>query len=55
MASVKKGTLKRPALFGKHLRDTKRRFWKSERRAAKRKGIADSHGLIVKETYRCGP
>lgn len=35
MANVKKGQLTRPPQWWKHLRDWKRVFWKSERRAQK--------------------
>ena len=36
MATVKKGTLTAPPEWWKHLRKTKRVFWKRERKAAKR-------------------
>jgi hypothetical protein len=35
MATVKKGTLTRAGEWWKHLRRTKRSFWKKERKAAK--------------------
>lgn len=35
MANVKKGQLTRSPQWWKHLRDWKRVFWKSERKAAK--------------------
>ena len=38
MATVKKGTLTSPPEWWKHLRWTKRAFWKRERKAAKREG-----------------
>ena len=36
MATVKKGVLTPPGEWWKHLRWTKRRFWKGERQAGKR-------------------
>lgn len=36
MATVKKGMLTKAGEWWKHLRSTKRAFWKGERRAAKR-------------------
>lgn len=36
MATVKAGILTRSGEWWKHLRSTKRKFWKRERRAAKR-------------------
>lgn len=36
MAGVKKGTLTRPPQWWRHLRDWKRVFWKSERKAHKK-------------------
>ena len=36
MANVKKGVLTRPPQWWKHLRDWKRIFWKSERKAHKK-------------------
>jgi hypothetical protein len=36
MATVKKGILSRAQEWWKHLRGTKRPFWKRERKAAKR-------------------
>lgn len=36
MANVKKGNLTAPREWWKHLRWTKRVFWKAERKAAKR-------------------
>jgi hypothetical protein len=36
MATVKKGTLTPAHQWWKHLRDWKRKFWKRERKAAKR-------------------
>jgi hypothetical protein len=36
MATVKKGMLTRAQEWWKHLRGTKREFWKGERKAAKR-------------------
>ena len=36
MAGVKKGNLKPPPQWWRHLRDWKRVFWKSERRAQQR-------------------
>ena len=38
MATVKKGTLTGAPEWWKHLRKTKRVFWKRERKAAKREG-----------------
>ena len=38
MATVKKGTLTGPPEWWKHLRKTKRVFWKRERKVAKREG-----------------
>ena len=38
MATVKKGILTDPPEWWKHLRKTKRVFWKRERWAAKREG-----------------
>lgn len=38
MATVKKGILTDSPEWWKHLRKTKRAFWKRERRAAKREG-----------------
>ncbi len=42
MATVKKGMLTRAGEWWKHLRRTKRAFWKGERQAAKRE--ADDQG-----------
>jgi hypothetical protein len=36
MANVKQGNVTTPPVWGKHLRDWKRVFWKSERQAQKR-------------------
>jgi hypothetical protein len=35
MASVKKGILTPPSQWWKHLRETKRLFWKAERKAVR--------------------
>ena len=45
MASVKKGMLTSPREWWKHLRWTKRSFWKSERQAARRESHNDAAGL----------
>lgn len=45
MATVKKGVLTRPPEWWKHLRWTKKKFWRKERRAAIRqirKDIVDA-------------
>jgi len=43
MASVKKGQLKAARQWWKHLRETKRWFWKSERQAEK---VELTHRLV---------
>ena len=43
MATVKKGTLTGAPEWWKHLRKTKRVFWKRERKAAKREGERQTH------------
>jgi len=40
MASVKKGTMTRSPQWWKHLKEWKRVFWKAERQAHKKAGIA---------------
>ena len=40
MASVKQGTMTRPPQWWKHLKEYKRVFWKAERQASKKAGIA---------------
>lgn len=42
MATVKKGILTSAQQWWKHLRWTKRQFWKRERRAAKRMARAEA-------------
>ncbi len=42
MATVKKGTLTHAGEWWKHLRWTKRVFWKKERQAAKREAQANA-------------
>lgn len=41
MATVKKGTLTRAHEWWKHLRHTKRWFWKRERKAARQAAIKE--------------
>lgn len=56
MATVKKGILTSSPEWWKHLRWTKRQFWKGERQAAKRDAIAeldDASGGISRHDNLC--
>jgi len=51
MATVKKGMLTRAREWWKHLRGTKREFWKGERKAAKR--VAREEANVREELGSC--
>ncbi len=52
MATVKKGILTVSGEWWKHLRETKRAFWKGERRAAKKFALREAASDACKDKDR---
>lgn len=52
MATVKKGVLVRAGEWWRHLRGTKRTFWKKHRKEEQRQARRDAQDRNLKETER---